>query len=123
MLYLDGIRPAGTLGWVSCAAPVVTKAVVGAGHWAAGRRQRALAAWASAAGSGLVAWGLGTEAPTLAEVAPARRQQPDRLLELNPDAAAGTRALTARQQSWFGLATTAWKWSPACGRACATRSG
>ena len=34
----------------------------GAGHWAAARRQRALAAWASAAGSGLAAWGLGTEA-------------------------------------------------------------
>ena len=47
--------------------PVVTQAAVGAGHWAAGRRRRALAAWASAAGSGLVAWGLGTEAPTRAE--------------------------------------------------------
>ena len=38
------------------------------GHWAAGRRQRALAEWAGAAGFGLVAWGLGTEAPTRAEV-------------------------------------------------------
>jgi hypothetical protein len=81
--------------------------VVGAGHWSAGRRQRALAAWASAAGFALVAWGLGTEAPTLAEVEPIRRQQRDRLLKLNPKAAAaGTRALTARQQSWFGLAAT-----------------
>ena len=35
---------------------------------AAGRRQRSLAAWASAAGAGLVAWGLGTEAPTRAEM-------------------------------------------------------
>ena len=35
---------------------------------AAGRRQRALAEWAGAAGFGLVAWGLCTEAPTGAEV-------------------------------------------------------
>ena len=65
---LDGARPSGMLGWVPRAAPVVTQAAVGAGHWAAGRRQRALAAWMSAAGYGLVAWGLGTEAPTPAEV-------------------------------------------------------
>jgi hypothetical protein len=69
LLALDGTRPSGTLEWVSLAAPVVTQAAVGAGHWAAGRRQRALAAWASAAGSALVAWGLGTEAPTRAESA------------------------------------------------------
>jgi hypothetical protein len=105
MLTLDGTRPSGALEWVSRVAPVVTQAAVGAGHWAAGRRQRALAAWASAAGFGLVAWGLGTEAPTLAEVESIRRQQRDRLLKLNPKAAAdGTHALTARQQSWFGLA-------------------
>jgi hypothetical protein len=67
MTVLDGARPSGALGWVSPVAPVVTQAVVGAGHWAAGRRQRALAAWAGAAGYGLVAWGLGTEAPTPAE--------------------------------------------------------
>jgi hypothetical protein len=48
--------------------PVVTQAAAGAGHWAAGRRQRALAEWAGAAGFGLIAWGLGTEAPTAAEV-------------------------------------------------------
>jgi hypothetical protein len=65
---LDGARPAGMLGWVPRAAPVVSQAAVGAGHWAAGRRQRALAAWTSAAGYGLVAWGMGTEAPTPAEV-------------------------------------------------------
>ena len=52
-----------------------------------------------------MAWGLGTEAPTLAEVESIQRQQRDRLLKLNPKAAAdGTHALTARQQSWFGLA-------------------
>jgi hypothetical protein len=67
MSLLDGTRPSGLPGWVSPVAPVVTQAAVGAGHWAAGRRQRALAAWASAAGFGLVAWGLGAEAPTLAE--------------------------------------------------------
>src|SRR5208282_2872829 len=56
-LLLDGARPSGTSGWVSAVAPVVTQAAVGAGHWAAARRQRALAAWAGAAGSGLMAWG------------------------------------------------------------------
>src|SRR6202012_4650708 len=64
---LDGSRPSGTLGWVSPIAPVIPQAAVGARHWAAGRRQRALAAWASAAGFGRVAWGLGSEAPTRAE--------------------------------------------------------
>ena len=107
MLTLDGNRPSGALEWVSRVAPVVTQAVVGAGHWAAGRRQRALAAWASAAGFGLVAWGLGTEAPTRAEVEPIRRQQRDRLLKLNPKAAAaGTQTLTARQHG--GSALAAW---------------
>jgi hypothetical protein len=107
MLTVDGTRPSGTLEWVSPVAPAVTQAAIGAGHWAAGRRQRALAAWASAAGFGLVAWGLGTEAPTLAEVERIRRQQRDRLLKLNPKAAAvETQALTGRQQSWFGLAAT-----------------
>jgi len=68
MGLLDGGRPSRTLGWVSAVAPVVTQAAAGAGHWAAGRRRRALAEWAGAAGFGLVAWGLGTEAPTPAEV-------------------------------------------------------
>ncbi len=107
MLTLDGTRPSGALEWVSRVAPVVTQAAVGAGHWAAGRRLRALAAWASAAGVGLVAWGLGTEAPARAEVESIRRQQRERLLKLNPKAAAAeTQALTARQRSWFGLAAT-----------------
>jgi hypothetical protein len=76
---LDGFRPSGMLGWVSPVAPVVTQAAVGAGHWAAGRRRRALAAWASAAGYGLVAWGLGTEAPTPAEVQENMQQNIQRL--------------------------------------------
>ena len=71
---LDGARPSGMLGWVRPVAPVVTQAAVGAGHWAAGRRRRALAAWTSAAGYGLVAWGLGTEAPTPAEARQKARQ-------------------------------------------------
>src|SRR5260370_10854996 len=76
---LDGARPAGMLGWVSPVAAVVTQAAVGAGHWAAGRRRRALAAWTSAAGYGLVAWGLGTEAPTPAEARQNMQQNIQRL--------------------------------------------
>ena len=88
---LNGSRPSGTLGWVSPIAPVVTQAAVGAGHWAAGRRQRALAAWASAAGFGLVAWGLGTEAPTRAEARAYLEQlRKDRVHELDAKAPAST---------------------------------
>jgi hypothetical protein len=76
---LDGARPSGVLGWVGPVVPVVTRAAVGAGHWAAGRRRRALAAWTSAAGYGLVAWGLGTEAPTPAEVRENMQQNMQRL--------------------------------------------
>jgi hypothetical protein len=79
MRVLDGVRPSGALEWVSPVAPAVTQAAVGAGHWAAGRRQRALAAWASAAGFGLVAWGLGTESPTRAEADKNMEQQKDLL--------------------------------------------
>ena len=102
-LLLDGARPSGTSGWVSAVAPVVTQAAVGAGHWAAGRRQRALAAWAGAAGFGLVVWGLGAEAPTRAEVERIRRQQRDVLRKpgTKAPAAAGTQTLTARQWSRY----------------------
>jgi hypothetical protein len=48
---------------------------------ALGRRQRALAAWASAAGFALVAWGLGTEAPSQAEAQKNIEQQKDLLRE------------------------------------------
>jgi hypothetical protein len=82
LLAFDGIRPSGTPGWVSAVAPVVTQAAVGAGHWAAGRRQRALAAWACAAGSALAAWGLGTEAPTRAEMVKNTQQHRDLLRKL-----------------------------------------
>jgi len=106
LLALDGARPSGTFGWVSAAAPVVTQAAVGAGHWAAGRRQRALAAWASAAGSGLVAWGLGTEAPTRAEMVKNTQQHRDVLRKpgtrLPPEApaTAGTQThLSQRSQN------------------------
>jgi hypothetical protein len=76
---LDEARPSGMLGWVPRVAPVVTQAAVGAGHWAAGRQRRALAAWTSAAGYGLVAWGLGTEAPTPAEARQNMQQNIQRL--------------------------------------------
>ncbi len=89
---LDGARPSGALEWVSPVAPAVTQAAVGAGHWAAGRRRRALAAWAGAAGFGLVAWGLGTEAPTRAEADKNIEQQKDllRKLGMQVPATAGT---------------------------------
>ncbi|MGH3230524.1 MAG: hypothetical protein ACRDOA_18455 [Streptosporangiaceae bacterium] len=98
LLAMDGTRPSGALEWVSAAAPVVTQAAVGAGHWAAGRRQRALAAWACAAGYALAAWGRGTEAPTHAEMIKNTRQHRDQLRELGerlpPEApaTAGTQA-------------------------------
>jgi hypothetical protein len=104
MPLLDGVRPSGTLGWVSPVAPVVTQAAAGAGHWASGRRQRALAEWAGAAGFGLVAWGLGTEAPTLAEVEEnMRRLQRDLLRKLGTaaPATAGTETPTARRLSRY----------------------
>ena len=101
MSILDGARPSGTLEWVSPVIPVVTQAAVGAGHWAAGRPQRALAAWASAAGFGLMAWGLGTEAPTRAEAQKYIEQQKDLLHErgIEVPATAGTETPTARQLS------------------------
>src|ERR1017187_5981417 len=103
-ITLDGASPSGTLGWVSHVAPVVTQAAAGAGHWASGRRQRALAEWAGAAGFGLVAWGLGTEAPTLAEVEEnMRRLQRDLLRKLGTaaPATAGTETPTARRLSRY----------------------
>jgi hypothetical protein len=117
MPLLDGGRPSGTRGWVSTVAPVVTQAAAGAGHWAAGRRQRALAEWAGAAGFGLVAWGLGTEAPTgaearenfaaLAGMEGQQRRDFLRKLEAGAPATAGTETPAARRISrffrWFGL--------------------
>ena len=97
---LDEARPSGMLGWVPRVAPVVTQVTVGAGHWAAGRRRRALAAWTSAAGYGLVAWGLGTEAPTPAEARQNMEQNIQRLQregllpEPGPKAPAAARAPT-----------------------------
>jgi hypothetical protein len=106
---LDGVRPSGVLGWVGPVVPVVTRVAVGAGHWAAGRRRRALAAWASAAGFGLVAWGLGTEAPTPAEARQNMQQNIERLQregvlrEPGPEApaAAGTQTPAARRLSRY----------------------
>ena len=103
-------------------APVVTQAAAGAGHWAAGRRQRALAEWAGAAGFGLVAWGLGTEAPTRAEalenlaaLAGTDEQRRDFLRKLAAEApaTAATETPAARRVSrffrWLGLVSpVAW---------------
>jgi hypothetical protein len=97
MVFLDGVRPSRPLGWVSPVVPVVTQAAVGAGHWASGRRRRALAAWASAAGFGLVAWGLGTEAPDQAEYDNLLRE-----LGVRAPAAGGTDTPTARRRSRYG---------------------
>ena len=122
MSLLDGARPSRASGWVPIVAPVVTQAAAGAGHWAAGRRQRALAEWAGAAGLGLVAWGLGTEAPTGAEVleniwalAEMERQRRDPLGKpaTKAPAGAGTQTPAAGRVSrffrWFGLVSpVAW---------------
>jgi len=110
LIVLDGARPSGTLGWVRPVAPVVTQAAAGAGHWASGRRRRALAEWAGADGFGLVAWGLGAEAPALAEVEKnIRRQQRDLLRKLGTEttATAGTETHTARRRSRYALSDLA----------------
>jgi hypothetical protein len=103
MSALDGTRPSGISEWVSPVIPVVTQAAVGAGHWAAGRRQRALAAWASAAGFALVAWGLGTEAPTRAEAQENIEQQKGLLRErgMQVPATAGTTPMARRLLRYF----------------------
>jgi hypothetical protein len=103
MPALDGTRPSGIAEWVSPVIPVVTQAAVGAGHWASGRRQRALAAWVSAAGFGLVAWGLGTEAPTRAEVQENIEQQKDLLRErgIEVPATAGTTPVARQLLRYF----------------------
>jgi hypothetical protein len=110
MSYLDGARPSTALAWVNLVAPVVIQAAAGAGHWAAGRRQRALAEWAGAAGFGLVAWGLGTEAPTAAEVGENfQRLMRDVMRERGTTAPAAARTETPAARRierffrWFGF--------------------
>jgi hypothetical protein len=102
MSVLDGVRPSGIPEWVSPVAPAVTQAAVGAGHWAAGRRRRALAAWASAAGFGLVAWGLGAEAPTRTEAEKNIEQQKDlmRRRGIEVPATAARREIWLTRQPW-----------------------
>jgi hypothetical protein len=77
-----------------------------AGHWIRGRRQRTLAAWASAAGFGLVAWGLGAEAPARAEAGKNMEQQKDLLRKRGiqvPATAARTETSMARRRWWNAL--------------------
>jgi hypothetical protein len=116
LMLLDGARPSTTRGWVNPVAPVVVQAAAGAGHWSAGRRQRALAEWAGAAGFALVAWGLGTETPTTAEVEENIRRQLRDLVRKHgtqAPATAGTETPAARRVSrffrWYGLVSpVAW---------------
>jgi len=98
---LDGAKPAGALEWVSPVAPAVTQAAVGAGHWAAGRRRRALAAWATAAGLGLVAWGLGAEAPTRAEAEKNIERHKDLLRKRGTQVPATAGTQTQLSQRWL----------------------
>ena len=103
MSFLDGTRPSGIPEWVAPVIPVVTQAAVGAGHWAAGRRQRAVAAWASAAGFALMAWGLGTEAPTRAEAQENIERQKDLLRErgIQVPATGGTTPMARQLSRYF----------------------
>jgi hypothetical protein len=103
MRLLDGGRPSRTSGWVQAVAPSLPRPPPGAGHWAAGRRQWALAEWAGAAGFGLVEWGLGTEAPTPAEVQENFRQLIDLIRKpgTQAPATAGTETPTAARLSRF----------------------
>jgi hypothetical protein len=122
MRVLDGTRPSGAVEWVSPVVPAVTQTAVGAGHWAAGRRRRALAAWASAAGFGLVAWGLGTESPTRAEADSNMEQQKDRLRKRGlqvPASAARTETPAARRRLENALDVLA----PSIGMVFGVRSG
>jgi hypothetical protein len=101
---LDGTRPSGAVGWVFPVASVVTQAAAGAGHWAAGRRRRALAEWTGAAGFGLLAWGLATEAPTQAEVEENLRRLQSELLRahgMQAPATAGTSPEADRLLRYF----------------------
>ena len=117
---LDGARPAGALEWVSPVAPAVTQAVIGAGHWAAGCRRRALAAWTCAAGIGLVAWGLGTEAPTRAEAKENMERQKDRLRERGMRAPATAEGQTGLSQRSLRVLDAL---GPAIGMILGVRSG
>jgi hypothetical protein len=97
MSLLDGVRPSGIAEWAPSAVPVVTQAAVGAGHWAAERRQRALAAWAGAAGFALMAWGLGTEAPARAEA----DKNIERHKDLWRERGTAVPATAAQTQTWM----------------------
>ena len=110
MSFLDGARPSGIGEWVWPVAPVVTQVAVGAGHWAAGRRKRALAAWVSSVGFALMAWGLGTEAPTRAEARESIERQKDllRARGLQVPATAGMTPAARQWQRYVPAVQVAW---------------
>jgi hypothetical protein len=67
------------------------------------------AAWVSAAGFGLVAWGLGTEAPTWVEWQKNIEQQKDLWRERGLEVPVTAGTLTARQRSRYALYDVAFK--------------
>jgi len=95
--------------------PVIRSAITHAHTVAKGQLKRALAEWAGAAGFGL-AWGLGTEAPTGAEVEENIQRQLRDLMRkrgIKAPATAGTETPAARRVSrffrWFGhVSPVAW---------------
>ena len=90
MFLLDGTRPSGVPRSMKQVVPVVTQAAVGAGHWAASRQGSG--PWPSGPArpaQALMAWGLGTEAPTQAEALGEHQRQKDLLRERGLRAAAG----------------------------------
>ena len=106
MVLLDGARPSrGRCGGVAAllSPPSLPRPPPGPGTGPLNARQRALAEWAGATGFGLIAWGLGTEAPTAAEVQENIRQQIDLMRKPGTKAPAtpGTQTPTARRIDRF----------------------
>ena len=91
------------LEWMDAATPALGARLVARAWVDPAYRQRALAEWAGAAGFGLVAWGLGAEAPTRAEAQQNIEQQKDLLRErgIQVPATAGTTPMARRLLRYF----------------------